>query len=515
MTKYAGITIGPIFDTIMDAANPASLWFASSIFSDITKRICSAILKEPSFKDIKIYSPYFTEADCDQPSRDGIGKYHDRIIFSASELNRECLNELIRKVKRNTVKALPEKYQNSEDFFDTYLQIHYCILDESEVKGNCILALSPYLDALELMKTFPQGKVSNPFLRIFLGEKEDKGYENANYKIKGSRLFRDIVENNQLKKGDNIRSIPDISTCDEGFKGRDAKYLRYFAVVNADGDRMGKFLENLSSDEVTVFSKGCLDYVKEITGEVKKYGGMTIYAGGDDLLFLAPVKGADGRTVFELCADINERFRKRISQDFNKDIPTISFGISIQYIKFPLYEALALSRDMLWKVKSPFSKKPDSQAILLQKHSGQSLEIIAKNDRCTKNQGFSKILEETTEGDTVQSVLYTLRNFGGYMDVLIKKTSDPAKDPSSKQQFITGWMNLFDNEGQEMAKNYIRNLADVMYDEVVAGNGIEVPDQKDNKLDVITAILQLKKFMIEKVSEDEHLSDSDLKTLEM
>ena len=44
--EYIGITIGPIFDTILDASSPAAMWFTSFLFSDLTRRICDKISKE-------------------------------------------------------------------------------------------------------------------------------------------------------------------------------------------------------------------------------------------------------------------------------------------------------------------------------------------------------------------------------------------------------------------------------------------------------------------------------------
>lgn len=43
MSRYVGITIGPILDTICETTKPAGLWFASSLFSDITRRLCAEI----------------------------------------------------------------------------------------------------------------------------------------------------------------------------------------------------------------------------------------------------------------------------------------------------------------------------------------------------------------------------------------------------------------------------------------------------------------------------------------
>ena len=52
--KYIGITIGPILQTLEEAGTPAALWFASSYFSDLTRRICQALTIH--MEGIQIYS---------------------------------------------------------------------------------------------------------------------------------------------------------------------------------------------------------------------------------------------------------------------------------------------------------------------------------------------------------------------------------------------------------------------------------------------------------------------------
>ncbi len=37
--SIAGITVGPIFDTISRATVPAALWFSSILFSALTRRL--------------------------------------------------------------------------------------------------------------------------------------------------------------------------------------------------------------------------------------------------------------------------------------------------------------------------------------------------------------------------------------------------------------------------------------------------------------------------------------------
>ncbi len=200
MKQYIGITTGPIFDTISDAATPAALWFASTLFSDITRRIC--IKLKTTFHPMTLYSPFFYVED-QNGLTDGIGKYHDRIIFSVEEdvIEKICqeqgktlekvLDDILLDVKKRTIVQIKQQkkdfdQEDTEDldnvydagelkFLEQYIQLNYMIMTEEEVGDtNCILKLSPYLDALELMKTFPENDSCNPIRQVMEREKNPR-----------------------------------------------------------------------------------------------------------------------------------------------------------------------------------------------------------------------------------------------------------------------------------------------------------------------------------------------------
>ena len=499
MKKYVGITIGPIYDTILEASTPATLWFASNLFSDITKRICHALLAESAFAGVQLLSPYYAE---DIRENDGVGKYHDRIIFSAEELNETVLKSILDKVKRETENNLPKDVRiENEDFFESYLQIHYIILEESEIDGSAILTLSPYLDMLELMKTFPKENTLNPFRKMFAGEEG-----NSNKFVKSSRMFRDIVESQFKKEDGSIWTIEEIAS-DHGKISEKLKKTKYYAMVQADGDGMGEFLKALSGNDhkVTEFSKRCLKYDEAAADMIGKFGGMTIYAGGDDLLFLAPVENGEGETIFSLCYRIAEKFQEIINSydysenDFEVKIPTLSFGISIQYSKSPLYEAHQNSGKLLYIVKNNVAEK-NSMAIELCKHSGQSIGIVISNNEFEVLEKALKIgaginnLEEK-----VTSVIQNLETFRSL--ILIMNQDERIKN--HKESYQAAFMNLFDNPGQKAAMKYLMEICDYYYENFVVGNTtLEIlPDLKqegDNTLTTLLYVLRLKKFMYEK-----------------
>ena len=199
MKCYAGVTIGPIFDTISNATIPAALWFASYLFSDLSRRLCEGVSRIP---DAVMISPFYDGAK----DNDGVGKYHDRIIFQTDAFDEksaldETLKAVIRAAVAQTGDVFPEEALKPSDktskpysrerfqtFLEEYLQIHYAILSEEEIGGeNAILALSPLLDALELMKTFPTDSKLDPFRRMFA--RKDVLKDSGNALIKKSALF--------------------------------------------------------------------------------------------------------------------------------------------------------------------------------------------------------------------------------------------------------------------------------------------------------------------------------------
>lgn len=502
MHRYAGITIGPILDTILDASSPAALWFASSLFSDAARRICSEI--KNVFEDAVIYSPYFgTDIEID----DGIGKFHDRIIFSTEHYSGEEMKRLIRRVKRDTIACFPEKIADEPGvaFLEQYLQIHYVVLEEGEaLKQNGILALSPYLDVLELMRSFPEDNKDNVLRRLFQGEENG-----GNIYIKKSPLFHRIKgDSNQLKKDRNgLWTIDDIA-CDHGKITEKLKRKNYYAVVQADGDNMGVFLKALDNKKVTEFSKACLDYDRQAAERIGAFGGMTIYAGGDDLLFLAPVVNAEGESIFELCHEIGTLFYERMEEtDTFKDnlyIPTVSFGVALQHKKYPLYEALSRGRELLELAKTGMKEK-NNMAVEVLKHSDKSIKVVLPNG---EHEVYQKILKlEKEEEKTVHSVIYTLLKFERLIRILNLKMKSKEIDEAA---YGYAFMNLFDHAEQDFAEDYLEKVCDTYRKYFVVGDteiyvprekDTDIPKEDDESLKAYLNLLLIKKFLLEKDEE--------------
>lgn len=490
--KYVGITIGPIFKTIGEAISPAGLWFGSYFFSTVTKTLCEKLVGIPN---VKIFSPFYDSNSNQNPQEDGIGRYHDRILFSIDDntVTEEKLQKIISAVKKEMAKKFGTFKTDKEImlFIDNYLRIDFVILNEKTIEiigksgkdgNNIAIILNDALDALELMAAGKGRTDKNLFAPFFAGKKD-----NRNVYIKGSKLFTATKLSSQLviKPSDSdsdsnsdLKSIEDIALSrkkEEDFSTEtpsdEAASLRseYYAVVNSDGDKVGTLLKDLcrgvdisqQSDRINSFSKACLKYAGEAAELVGNYGGMTIYAGGDDLLFIAPVY-----SLFSLCRELDETFKNTLKKGLKKGLKEIlsdveinvslSFGVAVQYVKYPLYEALERARVQLYKAKESCGNR---LGIELVKHSGKTVQLMVENE---KLEAIDTLItyRAAMKDQALESVLYNLQDTEIVFKLLFEKT---AQNAFNLKEYKTRFLNNFNNPNQLDYHDYLENIAEFFY----------------------------------------------------
>ena len=398
--NYIALTIGPIYKTLANAKKPKELFASSYIFSYIMKNI----IKE--FKDRKFITPYIKDDTIFDES--DVGLFHDRFIFASQSGDLEKLSQVIDTVIEDIAKNLDIEPKSIKE----YLQINYDEYELDESK-NPILALTPYLDTKELMFSISQ----------------DDSFAKALRRKKGD-------DDNFLTKGKNIIHNLEKLT-----------YHNYYCIVHVDGDNMSKAIEDQNNIENV--SKNLFEYCKSSNKLIKEFGGQTIFAGGDDLLFFAPVVGKDGLTIFNLC--------DKISQDFDDKLTpaTLSFGITINYIKFPLYEALQNSREQLFsKAKN---KQKNNIAFKVTKHSGQSFETIIHKGNSEVYTKFLDFVSNITNDKNDSNFLHSIHH---KIDTN-KKIIENIKH--SKDRLKNFFDNYFNETGHSEYKEFFNTLIEFIY----------------------------------------------------
>ena len=368
--KYIAVTIGPIFDTVNLASSLSALWAASYMFSMLSKNICIELTKN-GIKEEEIISPFYSSTNSELNKNEGVGLFHDRIIFRADNFEIESFGAIKENAIKNTVKMFGFNDEELEYFKRYFLVSAFEYYSDSPV----IDSLNA-LDSLELSKPFAEEKNKNPLLTLFTSDNK----EHKNEKIL-EQVAKLGINDWQLHKNNRngVCEIEDLASrsISEELKKKYKKY-KYYAIVRSDGDRMGKIISSLKNDgEIHSFSQKCLSYCSKISEKVHNvYNGITIYSGGDDLLALLPVENGDCKTIFDFVKDANEVFKESF-KEYEGAGASLSFGIFVSYVKYPLYEALEQSANLLFGVAK---ERRNAVAVHFQKHAGQSEVLLISND---------------------------------------------------------------------------------------------------------------------------------------
>lgn len=148
----------------------------------------------------------------------------------------------------------------------------------------------------------------------------------------------------------------------------------YYALLHADGDRMGAAINELDSQEAhRRLSRELSAFASSVRATVEDASGSLIYAGGDDVLALLPL-----HTALRCTQTLARNFEARLSdfpvlEDGERRGPTLSAGLAICHHLDPLSDALQLARDAEKAAKTVPHK--NALAITLSKRSGSDLTI--------------------------------------------------------------------------------------------------------------------------------------------
>jgi CRISPR-associated protein Cmr2 len=176
----------------------------------------------------------------------------------------------------------------------------------------------------------------------------------------------------------------------------------YYAVLVADGDRMGRLLSKNESVEAHREISGQLDeFAKEADKLVKKHDGQLVYAGGDDVFALLPV----GKVL--ACAE-------QLALAFAKEVAgaTLSVGVAIVHYLEPLSGSLKRGRD----AEKAAKKTRNALAVALHTRGGAPLTVSQSWTTFDKSADpeqqrwkMTDWVKEAAEGRITRGVPYELR----------------------------------------------------------------------------------------------------------
>jgi len=435
---YFALTIGPIYKTLAFARRTREFWAASYIFSHLMENIVNEI-NTKQFGEVIL--PIALNSTND--TKTGAGLYPDRLIVQVTELKNEIdvkkhwhiFNNIINRVYFEYVDRVFNRHKDEsiQEFIDNYLQIYTTSISLTD-KEDPIKAIFPLLDTMEQQPAF-NSKFTKNILKSFLEnvsgsylyeaafeEKNDYRFPSV-FEIAASGLkhvpvnntndqtsaqvfdsifekysTRNIEDDDKLIIGELKNKFNDSSNnIDNRFKDgeRFRHHHKYMAVIQADGDDMGKLLRALfeygGTKAIQSFSGFLMDFGYQASLKIKNYDGVPVYLGGDDMLFFAPVKNGE-KSIFKLVNQLDKLFKKMLQENtyateainsWNKGIdldikrkqiqtPKLSFGCAISYYKYPLKEAIEAARSLLFDTAKQVPGK-NAISFRLLKHSGHRI----------------------------------------------------------------------------------------------------------------------------------------------
>ena len=265
--KYIGITVGPIIDTMLLTTTPAGLWGASYMFSYFTRRVIENLISKKYVEEKDFLIPAWNDKNIEIVQKSQGGLLHDRVIFESDREDiLERTEEVISDMKEELAEIMYEAIQKYEkekknkeeidknaliEYMKKYIQIHTIMLED---RKKIILNMGKYLSTLELERSFIEKEEKNYILKFL----ENK----ANIQGSKSELKNEILKRSKFikedwyffkDKGKNVLSIDDISeSALRHFKDNKDNTKGYFALVQMDGDNLGKVLGKLNSEKIEV-----------------------------------------------------------------------------------------------------------------------------------------------------------------------------------------------------------------------------------------------------------------------
>ncbi len=148
----------------------------------------------------------------------------------------------------------------------------------------------------------------------------------------------------------------------------------FHALLLADGDRLGALADQLGGKSV---SEALAVFTRKAPEIVRKHDGVTVYAGGDDVLAMLPIPKALA------CAEtLSNAYREAFSATDAGAAATLSAAVVFAHVRLPLNHALGEAHRLLDDVAKD-SNGRDSMAAAVLKPGGPYCEWVTKWVRCS------------------------------------------------------------------------------------------------------------------------------------
>jgi CRISPR-associated protein Cmr2 len=205
---------------------------------------------------------------------------------------------------------------------------------------------------------------------------------------------------------DRLRSL---QQCELNDKARIGMAPSYYALLLADGDRVGALVRELGGDAV---GRGLREFSEAVPDIVQDHDGVTIYGGGDDVLAMLPVPSA-----LRCAQRISEQYRLAFA-GFPQ--ATLSASVVFAQIRMPLTDVIKETHRLLDRDAKELNGR-DSLAVAVRNRGGPTckwvttwIRKLANQDRLSSSADLVESVSRRLSGERLQpgvsvSLIYRLR----------------------------------------------------------------------------------------------------------
>ncbi|MEN2981672.1 MAG: type III-B CRISPR-associated protein Cas10/Cmr2 [Thermus sp.] len=183
----------------------------------------------------------------------------------------------------------------------------------------------------------------------------------------------------------------------------------YYALLHADGDRMGEAIDRQKTPEAhRELSRAlALEFAAQVRKAVEDRGGGLVYSGGDDVLALLPLHRA-----LEVAWALARRFQEVMARfGDEKGKPSLSVGLAVVHHLEPLQDALDLARRAEKQAKEgPNGEKRNALAVAYSPRSGSELLVRGRWDETPRlTQRLLRYADLLRAGEVPSRAAYELK----------------------------------------------------------------------------------------------------------
>lgn len=219
----------------------------------------------------------------------------------------------------------------------------------------------------------------------------------------------------------------------------------YYALLAADGDRVGRALEELSDEQVPELVKSLDDFADQAAALVAAHHGRAFYTGGDDILAYVPLDmllwSPAGRP-FGLLEALADLFDRHVNTTLKRlrgptSATSLSFGVALAHVKDDLRNVRRCAEAALRDAKKDGARREAASAagitasLAIRERVRSGAERVCRGSLTTLTMSLRTWVDLCRSGDLSQRSAHALLELSDRLAVDPATTDRPRTNPSS------------------------------------------------------------------------------------